>query len=96
MEAQKAISKEEKANFQKEIDRLKAELAAKIKDLTKAGSSVGSSAATGTASTGVASSKAQLPSTGEATHPFFTAAALAVMAGAGAGVMAVASKRKED
>ncbi|VHA76893.1 LPXTG cell wall anchor domain-containing protein [Streptococcus pyogenes] len=93
-EALENTSKEEKANFQKEIDRLKAELAAKIKDLTKAGSSVGSSVATGTASTGVASSKAQLPSTGEATHPFFTAAALAVMAGAG--VMAVASKRKED
>ncbi|VHF65004.1 antiphagocytic cell surface-anchored fibrinogen-and IgG Fc-binding protein SzM [Streptococcus pyogenes] len=89
-EALENTSKEEKANFQKEIDRLKAELAAKIKDLTKAGSSV----ATGTASTGVASSKAQLPSTGEATHPFFTAAALAVIAGAG--VMAVASKRKED
>ncbi|MBM6533757.1 YSIRK-type signal peptide-containing protein [Streptococcus dysgalactiae subsp. equisimilis] len=35
-----------------------------------------------------------LPTTGEGSNPFFTAAALAVMAGAGA--LAVASKRKED
>ncbi|WP_283279550.1 LPXTG cell wall anchor domain-containing protein [Streptococcus dysgalactiae] len=37
---------------------------------------------------------ATLPTTGEGSNPFFTAAALAVMAGAGA--LAVASKRKED
>nr|WP_268741214.1 LPXTG cell wall anchor domain-containing protein [Streptococcus ictaluri] len=36
----------------------------------------------------------QLPSTGNATNPFFTAAAIAVMAGAG--MVAVSSKRKED
>ncbi|HEL0674686.1 TPA: LPXTG cell wall anchor domain-containing protein, partial [Streptococcus equi subsp. zooepidemicus] len=36
----------------------------------------------------------KLPSTGEATHPFFTAAALAVMASAG--VVVVSTKRKED
>ncbi|HEP1414116.1 TPA: LPXTG cell wall anchor domain-containing protein [Streptococcus pyogenes] len=89
MEAQKAISKEEKASFQKEIERLKAELAAKVKGLTQGGSS-----ATGTASAAATSGKAQLPATGETAHPLFTAAALAVMAGAG--VMAVASKRKED
>ena len=35
-----------------------------------------------------------LPTTGEGSNPFFTAAALAVMAGAGA--LAVTSKRKED
>nr|WP_272897594.1 LPXTG cell wall anchor domain-containing protein [Streptococcus canis] len=35
-----------------------------------------------------------LPTTGEGSNPFFTAAALAVMASAGA--LAVASKRKED
>ncbi|QZT26565.1 YSIRK-type signal peptide-containing protein [Streptococcus dysgalactiae] len=35
-----------------------------------------------------------LPTTGEGSNPFFTAAALAVMAGVGA--LAVASKRKED
>ncbi len=35
----------------------------------------------------------QLPSTGEAVNPFFTAAALAVMATAG---VAVVAKRKED
>ncbi|WP_052123803.1 albumin-binding GA domain-containing protein [Streptococcus phocae] len=36
----------------------------------------------------------QLPSTGEATNPFFTAAAMAVMAGAG--MVAFSAKRKED
>ncbi|HEK9483184.1 TPA: LPXTG cell wall anchor domain-containing protein, partial [Streptococcus equi subsp. equi] len=36
----------------------------------------------------------KLPSTGEATNPFFTAAALAVMAGAG--VAAVSTRRKEN
>ncbi|KPJ22256.1 LPXTG cell wall anchor domain-containing protein, partial [Streptococcus phocae] len=36
----------------------------------------------------------QLPSTGESTNPFFTAAAVAVMASAG--VLAVSAKRKED
>ncbi|CCW40973.1 YSIRK signal domain/LPXTG anchor domain surface protein [Streptococcus agalactiae] len=36
----------------------------------------------------------KLPSTGDSTNPFFTAAAVAIMASAG--VIAVASKRKED
>ncbi|CRH91900.1 Immunoglobulin G-binding protein H precursor [Chlamydia trachomatis] len=36
----------------------------------------------------------QLPSTGESVNPFFTAAALAVIAGAG--MVAVGSKRKEN
>lgn len=38
--------------------------------------------------------KAQLPSTGDKANPFFTAAALAVMASAG--MVAVSRKRKED
>lgn len=72
---------------------MKAELAAKVKDITKS-TKAGSSAATGVASSGIASNKVQLPSTGEATNAFFTAAALTIMASAG--VMAVAGKRKED
>ncbi|HEL0585273.1 TPA: LPXTG cell wall anchor domain-containing protein [Streptococcus equi subsp. zooepidemicus] len=86
------------ADFQAEIKRLKQELADKFKDLSQP------RAKTPQASNSVAKQKAsrpaakpagQLPSTGEdAANPFFTAAAVAIMTGAG--LVTVMPKRQKD
>lgn len=86
------------ADLQAEIKRLKQELADKFKDLSQP------RAKTPQASNSVAKQKAsrpaakpagQLPSTGEdAANPFFTAAAVAIMTGAG--LVTVMPKRQKD
>ncbi|HEL1258978.1 TPA: LPXTG cell wall anchor domain-containing protein [Streptococcus equi subsp. zooepidemicus] len=86
------------ADLQAEIKRLKQELADKFKDLSQP------RAKTPQASNSVAKKKAsrpaakpagQLPSTGEdAANPFFTAAAVAIMTGAG--LVTVMPKRQKD
>lgn len=86
------------ADLQANIERLKQELADKFKDLSQP------RAKTPQASNSVAKQKAsrpaakpagQLPSTGEdAANPFFTAAAVAIMTGAG--LVTVMPKRQKD
>lgn len=76
------------ADLQAEINRLKQELADRIKSLSQGGRSSQTNPGTTTAKAG------QLPSTGESANPFFTIAALTVIAGAGMAV--VSPKRKEN
>ncbi|HEL0621712.1 TPA: YSIRK-type signal peptide-containing protein [Streptococcus equi subsp. zooepidemicus] len=76
------------ADLQAEINRLKQELADRIKSLSQGGRASQTNPGTTTAKAG------QLPSTGESANPFFTIAALTVIAGAGMAV--VSPKRKEN
>lgn len=76
------------ADLQAEINRLKQELAGKIQSLSQGGRASQANPGTTTAKAG------QLPSTGESANPFFTIAALTVIAGAGMAV--VSPKRKEN
>ncbi|HEL0600900.1 TPA: YSIRK-type signal peptide-containing protein [Streptococcus equi subsp. zooepidemicus] len=76
------------ADLQVEINRLKQELADRIKSLSQGGRASQTNPGTTTAKAG------QLPSTGESANPFFTIAALTVIAGAGMAV--VSPKRKEN
>ncbi|HEL0727732.1 TPA: YSIRK-type signal peptide-containing protein [Streptococcus equi subsp. zooepidemicus] len=76
------------ADLQAEINRLKQELADRIKSLSQGGRASQANPGSTTAKAG------QLPSTGESANPFFTIAALTVIAGAGMAV--VSPKRKEN
>lgn len=76
------------ADLQAEINRLKQELADRIKSLSQGGRASQTNPGSTIAKTG------QLPSTGESANPFFTIAALTVIAGAGMAV--VSPKRKEN
>lgn len=76
------------ADLQAEINRLKQELAGKIQSLSQGGRASQTNPGSTTAKAG------QLPSTGESVNPFFTIAALTVIAGAGMAV--VSPKRKEN
>lgn len=76
------------ADLQAEINRLKQELAGKIQSLSQGGRASQTNPGSTTAKAG------QLPSTGESANPFFTIAALTVIAGAGMAV--VSPKRKEN
>lgn len=76
------------ADLQAEINRLKQELADRIKSLSQGGRASQTNPGSTIAKTG------QLPSTGESVNPFFTIAALTVIAGAGMAV--VSPKRKEN
>lgn len=86
------------ADLQANIERLKQELADKFKDQAQPRSKTpqaSNSAAKQKASKPTAKPAGQLPSTGEATaNPFFTAAAVAIMTGAG--LVTVMPKRQKN